>query len=263
MVVLRSPGFWLAAIVIIGIANMAIGGAPSHYLAVNAAALGLALAAIGLMPSNSRRTFPLAIAVTAVIILILPLLIGPEVTGMRRWVGFGAVQLHSGMLALPVLAAVLLQLKPVNRLILIALAASAIAVQPDRASAMALFAASGAVVYANRSAVNAAQLLLAALAVLATFAQPDVLQPVRFVETILSDAARHHLAAAAMLIAILAATLILPALRYPDRAVAAAAVAGYAVASLIGAYPVPLLGYGASSILGFGLAIAAARRSVP
>ncbi len=111
--------------------------------------------------------------------------------------------------------------------------------------------------------MNAAQLLLAALAVLATFAQPDGLQPVRFVETILSDAWQHHPAVAVMLMGILAVTLTLPAVGHPDRFPAAATVAGFAVASLIGAYPVPLLGYGASSILGFGLAIAAARRSVP
>lgn len=262
---LKSPSLWLTAVVFVGIINMAIGAAPAHYLAVNAAALGLALAAMRLSPAIDDGQAPLAIAVGAVIVLFFPVLTGPEVDGVSRWIGLGPVQLHSGMLVLPVLAALLSRLKPAHRLTLVALAAIAVSIQPDRASAIALLAATGAAMLVKRSAVNAIQLLLAGLAglaVLATFAQPDVLLPVRFVETVFSDAWQHHPAVAVILMAIIVATLTLPALGHRTRIPAAASVAGFAIAPLIGAYPVPLLGYGASAILGFGLAVAVARPTV-
>ncbi len=140
-IALRFPGLWLTAIVIVGIVNMAVGSAPLHYLAVNAVALVLALAAIRFTPAIGNGRVPLAIAVGAVLLLFLPLLMGPDVDGVSRWIGFGPVQLHSGMLAFPVLAALLSRLKSVQRLTLIALAAMAVSIQPDRASASALLAA--------------------------------------------------------------------------------------------------------------------------
>ncbi|MFM5894007.1 MAG: hypothetical protein ACKOQM_06185, partial [Novosphingobium sp.] len=51
----------------------------------------------------------------------------------------------------------------------------------------------------------------------------------------------------------------------PDRCRAAAALTGamigLTIPSLVGSYPQPLIGYGASAILGYGLGIAALRFS--
>jgi uncharacterized membrane protein YccC len=67
---------------------------------------------------------------------------------------------------------------------------------------------------------------------------------------------------AAILAASLAATIIIPALGKRRLVPVTATFAGFAIASFLGAYPVPLLGYGAASILGFGLAIAMKRVDV-
>jgi cell division protein FtsW (lipid II flippase) len=260
---LKSPGLWLAVSVIIGIAHMVTGGAPPHFMIINAAALGIALVIIRFAPAVDEGRAPVALAAAAIAILIFPLLTGPEVAGASRWIGVGPVTLHSGMLMLPILAALLFRLKPAPQVAVVALAAIAVSLQPDRASAMALLAGTGALAFANRSATRAAQMVLAGLAIWATFAQPDTLQPVRFVENVVSDSWRQNPLVGAILLASLVATLVIPVSGNRRLFPVAAILAGFTFASLIGAYPVPLVGYGASAILGFGLAIAAARQPVP
>jgi hypothetical protein len=257
-----SPSLWLTASVIAGIAYMAMNGAPLHYPAINAIALGLALVLMRIAPGADSSRAPIGLAAIAIFVLALPILAGPEVKGVNRWIELGPVRLHSGMLVLPMLAVILPRLKPMHQVATLALAAIAVSLQPDRASAIALMAGAGASLGAHRSSAAAALFLTAGFSVWASFAQPDVLTAVPFVENVLPDAWRAAPLGTVALAAALFAAIFFPAFGNGRLFPMAAVLAGFTIASLIGAYPVPLIGYGASAILGFGLAVAAARQPV-
>jgi hypothetical protein len=256
---LSSPSLWLIICVVASIANMAAGSAPSHYLAINAIALAAALAMIRFVPAFKTDSAVMIVSAFAILALGLPLLLGPDLAGVRRWIGAGPVQLHSGMLVLPLLVVLLPRLKSAHAMAVRALAAILISLQPDRASAIALLAGTGALFLVNRSTTNALQLLCAFLATGVTFIRPDILEPVAFVENVLSDVWLKNPLLAVGLAASLTATIIIPSLGNRRLIPVTATLAGFAIASFLGAYPVLLLGYGAASILGFGLAIAMTR----
>jgi hypothetical protein len=258
-----SPSLWLIIVVMTGIANMVVGSAPVHYIAINAVALVAALAIMRFLPAIETEHAVLVVSAVAIFALALPLLIGPDLEGIRRWIGLGPVQLHSGMLVLPMLVALFPRLKSAHGITAVALAAVAISLQPDRASAIALLTGTAALLVANRSATNALQLLCAGVAVAVTFMRPDALEPVAFVENVLPDAWRSNPLLAVLLGASLAAALFIPAIGHQKLIPVMATVGGFAVASLLGAYPVPVIGYGAAAIIGYGLAVAAARQPVP
>jgi cell division protein FtsW (lipid II flippase) len=260
---LTAPSLWLIICVLAGIANMAAGSAPPHYMAINAVALAAALAMIRFVPTIKTERAAIMASAFVLFALGLPLLIGPELEGVRRWIGLGPVQLHSGMFVLPMLFVLLPRLQSAHALAATAVASILISLQPDRASAIALLAGTGALLFAKRSAPDAVQLLCAGLAVGVTIIRPDVLEPVAFVENVLPDAWLKNRLLAAALAASLAATVIMPAIGNRSLVPVTATLAGFAIASLTGAYPVPLIGYGAAAIIGFGLAIAAARQPVP
>lgn len=259
---LHSPILWLSLTVMIGIANMAAGRAPPHYMAINAIALVVAVAAIHFAPALKTGRVTIALSAAAILALIAPLLFGPDLEGVSRWIGTGPVQLHSGMLVIPTLVALLPRLKSGPALVAMALACIAIAMQPDRASAIALLSGTWAALFTNRSASNTIQLLFASVAVCVIFVRPDAMQPVAFVENVLSDAWLQNPLLAVAIAASLAAALILPAMGNRQLVPVEATIAGFAIASLLGAYPTPLIGYGAAAILGFGVGVAAARQPV-
>jgi hypothetical protein len=256
------PHLWLIICVLAGIANMAAGSAPSHYLAINAFALATALALIRFVPAIKTERAVIIASAFAIFALGLPLLIGPDLEGVRRWIGIGPVQLHSGMLVLPMLVMLLHRLASPYGIAATAFASILISLQPDRASAIALLAATGALLVAHRSTTHLIQLLCAGLAIGVTFMRPDILEPVPFVENVLSDAWLKNPLLAVGLAASLAAAVIMPVLGNVRFCPVTATLAGFATASFLGAYPSPLLGYGAAAIVGFGLAIAAARQPV-
>ena len=139
----RLPARHLAALlalavpVLAGLAYLAWFGAPGAYLAVNAGALvlGLGWIAFGRLPAAAapRR----ALAVALVILLALPLLTGPALNGVARWIPLGPLALHSGMLALPLLAVLAADERAYGVPLLLAALFIAL-LQPDAASAFAL-----------------------------------------------------------------------------------------------------------------------------
>ncbi len=256
---LTSPQFWLAVCVVAGIAHMALGGAPLHYMVINGIALGFALAMLLFVRGSVSWIAVEGIAAGAVIFLFAPLFIGPNIDGVQRWLGWGSLQLHSGMLVLPLFVSIVARLKFAHQMVAIALASLAVTLQPDRASAIALLAGMAAHFWATRSWKGAALMLFAVCAVVATLGQPDVLEPVRFVENVLRDAGRESPLVAIILSTALVAALVIPVLLNRKYLPIAATISGFAFAALFGAYPTPLIGYGAASILGYGFALAAER----
>ena len=89
--------------VLSGIIYLRFHGAPSAYVVINSVAFGLAAIAVLGLPvieqSRARRIF----TVTLVALLFLPLLTGPHINGIARWLPLGPFTLHSGALILPAL----------------------------------------------------------------------------------------------------------------------------------------------------------------
>ncbi|MBN8500625.1 MAG: hypothetical protein J0M19_05690 [Sphingomonadales bacterium] len=258
----------LTAPVCAGAAALALGGAPNAYLTVNLAALAVAWVLMW-APPVPRIAIPAIVSGTAVALLAASLLLGPETAGVRRWIAVGPLRLHAGMLILPALAVVLPQLPKPFGAAVVAGCAVMIWLQPDLASASALFlgvmaGSSGLRLIPHDIVMRAC----AAGGLIATSFRPDPLGSVRFVETALSDGwAISPVLGAAMAAALVAAVTIAPQLlirgaphlRHSARGLIGA-MCGFAGLSLILPYPQPLIGYGASAILGYGLALAVLRQ---
>jgi hypothetical protein len=245
-----------------GLAYLAAFGAPARLIAVNAGALviGLAWLLAGRLPSGRKAR--LALAASAAGLLFLPLLTGPEVGGVTRWLPAGPVSLHTGPLLLPLIAVIAAQEARFGPALL-AIAATALALQPDAAALAGLAAASAVLAWRHRSAayalVSAGALVLAIM----TFAA-GTLEPQPYTEGVLADVAGQSLAGAAALgLLLFGAPLwywaIRPVAALEECSALAAILIALGIMAIIAPFPYPLIGYGASPILGFALALGAAR----
>ena len=260
---LRSLGACLVA-VLVGLAGLLHLGAPSDMLIINSAAAVAAIILTILLRRSAWRPGWIA-ALILLLVLVAPLLIGPEVDGVRRWLALGPLRLHAGMVVVPALAVIAATLSSRQALLALALAGLAAALQPDLATAVALCAAALAIAVVQlHEPIRWLALLPTGAALLWCLMHRDTLAPVPFVEGLWSDAAaRAPLLLAAMLgslLLVIAAPLHRwSAMKREQRAVGAAfsaVVLGYMLASVIGAYPVPLFGGGAAPIIGMMLASA-------
>lgn len=257
----RFPALLAIALpVLVGLAYMATGGAPSAYPIVNGAALALSalIVLIGLPPLGRRAR---NIAVAGLLALFaLPLLTGPSMNGIARWLPIGPFILHAGMLTIPALAVLAAhddRLGPpaLAAALLIALA------QPDFASAFALIG--GAIgAYQVRSDWRFGLVVIGGFFIAIAAALQGELPAVPFVERIIIDALpTAPLMAGLIALSIAGAVLImlfgtgLPRIaRYPTGM----SLFGFWLAALISNYPTPLAGYGAAAIIGYALAHAVA-----
>jgi len=249
----------------LGFAYMAAAGAPPRYLVVNLGASILGAAVwLGLAPWASSR---LAYGGQVVLALTLPLiataLFGPAVDGASRWVNVGPLSVQVSLIVLPAIIVLYARSPDAIGTAGVAIAALALAAQPDRAMAGVLAAGMGAVVFTKRSRVAAFALAAAVTGFGVTMLLPDALPAVPFVDRILYTAFDVHAVAG---LAVVAGCLILvaPALigvfgRMQERPVMVAFGACWAavvVAAAVGNYPTPLVGYGGSAVLGYLLSVA-------
>jgi cell division protein FtsW (lipid II flippase) len=251
------------AAVLAGIAFMLLGGAPAHYPAINAAAFATGVVLLLLLsPAITNRAVTI-IVFAASLALFLPLIIGPDLEGIHRWIALGPVQLHAGMFLLPLVMALLPRLNPKAQNAAFLCAAIAISAQPDRASAMALLGGAFGMAVVQRDRWAGVSVAIALLSVSVTFVRADPLDPVPFVETVLPDAWAIHPLIANVLVLTLIAAIALPVRQGGEMWSLAGAWAGFAFASFIGAYPTPLIGYGAAPIIGFALGLAMCKPRSP
>ncbi|AOL95185.1 hypothetical protein BG023_112271 [Porphyrobacter sp. LM 6] len=249
-----------------GLAYLQTFGAPSRLIVINALALVFALAWTlwGRVPS--QRGGRLALAGLMAFGLFLPLLLQLDAGGVSRWIPLGPVLMHSGTLLLPLLI-VLTAREPRLGPAILGLALLALGLQPDAGTLLGLTAATAALAVTQRSTLFALVSGAALVLTLATFGA-GTLEPQAFTEGVL---AQVWAAAPLLALGLGAALLVAPAwLLYRNLHVPraegyalAALLAGLGVAAILAPFPFPLIGYGASPILGFGLALGALGRLSP
>lgn len=245
----------------IGAGYLAAAGAPPHYLAIQLAALGIGLASIailGRLPIARPERFSGLVLVLLGSLLLATASQGAPADGAARWVRFGALYVQTSLIVLP--AMLLLFARHPGRIgsAAMALAALALALQPDRAMAGALAAALAllSLLRPDRPTMAAAAFGLAAF--VAALARPDALPAVPFVDGILYSGFDLHPLVGAIVVAG-ALGLLLPAFGAGERAprwVFGASWLAIVTAAALGNYPTPLVGYGGSAVLGYLLSVA-------
>ena len=249
-----------AASTVLGLAYLAAAGAPTRYLATNAAALAIGFLVIGLLAMAPRMSEAArgVIAVALAVSLLLTGLWGVSADGVTRWISAGGLLVQPGLLLLPILAVGFARSRDTLSTLAILIAAFALALQPDRALAGALAAGMTvlAVLRPGRNTLLASAAALAGLA--ATMIRPDRSPAMPFVDQIFySSFAVHPLAGMAVLAG--AALMIVPACvghRRDARNGEVYAVFGMVwlamiAAAALGNYPTPLVGYSGSAIVGY------------
>lgn len=247
----------LAVPVLAGIAYLAAFGAPTGFVLVNSGAVVLAALWIMLAPDVSGMWPRRLIALGCILVLFLPLLTGPSVNGISRWLPLGPFTLHAGMLVVPALVAfAATETDYAPPLLLTAIMAAFL--QPDAATGFALTFAAVGLYHVARDWKIAVVAIIGFFASL-IMAMRGELPPQPFVERIFADLIFDAPLAAALLFAALVAGFFLilhvtPASREVRYAIAGS-LFGFAIMAIMSHYPTPLVGYGAAPILGFGLAL--------
>lgn len=237
-------------------------GAPTHYLAINAVCLTLGLALIAGVRTPKVQADVAAVILSA--LLFLPLLAGPAINGVHRWIGTGPIALNAGLLALPALAVIAARMEPRWQIAIVIVALAAAVTQPDAALALAIGGAAIGIALATRESKASLAAIAALLA--AIWAQKrGVLPPQPFVERVFLDAVAVSVFWSVLLIASVVAAIVLIALdramQRSERYALAGAVSGFAYTAAVSDYPAPLVGYGAAAILGLALALWLARNA--
>lgn len=244
---------------VLGIAVMAVSGAPRAYLAVNAAVLVsglLLLALLGLRRHSATQAVWLCLA--AALALLATALLGTTMAGISRWMQVGPVMLQPSLVLLPAVVMAYAGHRSTVGTVAILVSALALSCQPDRAGAAALAAGLVALNIGGRDRQSGVALAASLVALAVTFVRDDPLPPVRFVEQVFADAFATSIPLGLALVAG-AALLLLPAraLPVPQARVFVAVWLALLLASVFGHYPTPLLGYGSSGIAGYLLCLAA------
>ncbi|MBW3168760.1 hypothetical protein KUW10_10450 [Qipengyuania flava] len=246
--------------VLAGLAYLGLSGAPFVYIASNGLALVVALAATAFLRVRLSDRQCRILSVLLLLLLYVPLLTGPHVNGIARWLPMGPVALHAGALALPALVVLAARDDDYAPPILLA-ALLAASLQPDAATGLAVMLAAVGLYNATRDWRLVPVAGIAFLASIIAGLRGELpAQP--FVERVLVDLAlQQPLAALGLGASLLAAFVLfahaLPAEK-PARHALAGSLFGFSLAAIVSNYPSVLIGYGAAPIIGYGLALALA-----
>ena len=253
---------------VIGIMAMRQLGVSTIAWAINIAAtvLGLLLwLVVRRLPPPARPATLTMLTAASIAMIVLPFAFA-GMLGVHRWIALGGLRLHASAIVAPliVLCVAAAASTGIGRALAIgAIATIVLALQPDAAQTVS-FAAAVAVVIANTRAKQTHKLLAVALLIAiaaASFVRRDPLPPVAHVEEIFSVVSAKGPASAAMAtVALLLLPLPFFATWYRHRSVLSLALGVYVTMTLLapvwGTFPVPVMGSGASPILGYFLALA-------
>ncbi|WP_369058590.1 FtsW/RodA/SpoVE family cell cycle protein [Caulobacter sp. 73W] len=239
-------------------------GASTSMLAAQGVA-GVIAAGLAFLMSRDRSALSLRAQVTVMALSLFAVagtaLFGVSMDGATRWIGVGPVLLHPASLALPA-AAWVFALRPATLLTasLCAGIAVALALQPDGGAAFAFALAAVARLGGHRGRLDLAAAAVAVVAAAWAWTRPDSLPAVSYVEEVVSAAfatAPPVGLFAVLMLALLPAPFLFIGLK--RRAVAPLVLgglwAGFVLASIFGNYPAPVIGYGASPLLGWGVSL--------
>jgi hypothetical protein len=247
--------------VALGLLYMALAGAPKQLLLMNLAALGIGLV-LFVIASKFRfaaEQWRGALLVGLALCILATSLFGVTAEGATRWAMVAGLTIQPSLIVAPLLCVAYAGQPDRSAALALLIAVVATAMQPDRAVATMLLSGIAVAAIAHRDRQGAALTGLAALGFAATLLQPDNLSAVPYVDQILSSPARAHPLAG---VAVWLGTVLLfaPVLSREGGKdpgiVALVAVWGAAiVAALLHNYPTPLVGYGASPIIGYLLSL--------
>ena len=246
-----------------GIALMTIGGGAmsARYATVNGGA-----AVIGLLLLALLTRYPLAarwIILPGAALLLATALFGVEQGAARRWLQLGPLRLQPAFILLPLIITTYARNAAHKSLIAgMALAILAMALQPDRSMALLLALALPVIWIGSGGRHNALLTSSAVIGAIAATHQPEPRDIVPFVEHVIgtSFATAWPLGVIALsgAAAMLAPVLVRSAAPGPGRQAQILFGLCWAVLLVSGTlapYPTPLIGFGASAIIGYFLAI--------
>ncbi|MFS0773565.1 hypothetical protein [Sphingomonas sp. 1P08PE] len=255
----QEPAGWTMAAVGIGCVHLIAADAPATYPMVNAVAAVAGLTAGRWLAGRRGQGAAMILAGLAVLATAL---VGIRVDGIARWVAVGPVRLQPGLILVPPLVVAFSRRGGMAAALGVAMAVAGLALAPDRGTAGALAAALVVIAAMRRDAVAIALALLASAGFARTLRLADPLAPAPFVEGVLAAAAGHGMRTALLIVG--AAAMVAPGLwrlaaggATRPAAAFVAIWAGLLAAALLGSYPTPVLGYGASGVLGYVLALVA------
>lgn len=250
----------------LGLFYLVAAGAPARYVVVNLAALALGLVALGGVDkaglTGPRSSGPAVALLGAA--LLATALFGASADGASRWIRLGPLGVQVSLVLVPFMLVSFARRPDRLSTAGIALAALAVAVQPDRAMAGVMVLGLAALATSRRDVSTIVALLAASAAFAVTLARPDALPAVPFVDRVVyTSFSVHPVAGAAVLLGL--ALLLLPGIagrwQDPDEdgpyRVFGALWTGMIAAAALGNYPTPVVGYGGSAILGYVLGLAA------
>ncbi len=251
--------------VLLGLAVMALGGAPASHLTLNAASLVIGMILLGAWAQLSFQgaRLPRWSLMAMAIILLATALFGFAVEGASRWLQIGPLAVQPSLILLPPLMLGFAQTRDWPGAAALAVAASALAMQPDRAMAGALLAGLAGLALLRVNGPVMLALATSAGGFAVTCLRPDTLPAAAFVDGVLQASfALHPLAGLAIVVG--AAALLVPGIAGLRRANAGREIAAmFAVlwlailaAAALANYPAPLVGYGGSAILGYMFSLA-------
>ncbi|NBW09491.1 MAG: FtsW/RodA/SpoVE family cell cycle protein [Caulobacteraceae bacterium] len=246
---------------VVAVIAIRLAGAQTSALIVQAGALVVgALIAVGLA-FNSWRPGPKGAAVLIGVCLAMVFAtLGDAGPGVHRWIAAGPIVLQPASIVLPFVVLAL----AVARTnwwagALTGAFALVLAIQPDAASATALLLAlvALAVVRGRAAAPDVTALLMALAAAVWSWTRLDPLPAVAHVERVVPEAFAANPAvgmAAGLLLILLPLPFVVRAFAGGERAVAAGLAGlwiGLVAGNLFGNYPAPVVGYGASLVVGW------------
>jgi hypothetical protein len=248
----------------LGLAYMAAGGAPASFLMINAAALAFGLVTLSILVLADRRAHlaPGPINLLLGLILMGVSLWGVSADGVTRWVALGPLAIQPSLMIVPLMAVLFARSRDVLSLGGVALAALALALQPDRGMSGALAAGLTVLAFARPDRQTLAAASLSVIGLGAALMQADPSPAMPFVDQILySSFGIHPLAGTAVLLGSMLLVLpFLTAIRAKGVEPSACATFGAVwaaiiVAAALGNYPTPVVGYGGSAIVGYFLSL--------
>jgi len=247
---------------LIGLAYLLVSGAPLSMVIVNGAAVVVGIMLALSLRLAARPTDPV-VTVTALIgafILFGTAIFGYAIEDARRWLLIGPFFIQTSLILLPLIAVCFARVQNLRTTLAVCVAAFAMGAQPDRAMAAMLFVAVAVVGMMRPNRLTASASVFCALTFAATLLLPDRLPAVPFVDLILWSAFDIGLWVglalwAGCLLLVCPIAFVPKSERTILHYVFASCWLTLIAAAAIGAYPTPLVGYGASAIIGFFLSL--------